>query len=265
MRLHARRDCDVTCRPIPLLAVFRVPSSMRGLLVVLGFGWSCAAPDSSGLFGHAPPNEPGSDTSSGEAAVNGNTGTAAGSDTEWVPPSLGGVQPTGTLPGTGVPPSSAPDAAAPVEPQTPTEQPGVPAEPAPTQPLPDAGPAEPQLPEPRPVCEGTLLQGSCWYLGDVSQACDDVCSTHGGFSAPSAAVIGTPAQGGSIEACTAILDALGALQAAVSEGYRDDDLGLGCHLYVEATGAEAAWWLTSPDLSPQASSPQTRQVCGCVR
>jgi hypothetical protein len=109
------------------------------------------------------------------------------------------------------------------------------------------------------------LQSACWYLGDVGQACADVCATHAGFSPASAGLIGTPAQGGSIEGCTAVLQALGALPGLVSEGFREDGLGLGCHLFVEAAGTEVAWWLTSPDLSPQAFSAQSRQVCACVR
>jgi hypothetical protein len=239
---------------------------MRFLLVALGFGWGCAAPDSSGLFGDAPRSRTGSESSAGAAAVNESAAMGTGSVGEWVPPNVDGLQPAGALPGTGVLPSSAPDAGAPApDAQAPNAEPGVLTGQDPNPPPPDAGPTEPPLPPPQPVCGGTLLQGSCWYLGNVSQACDDVCSIHGGFSAPSAAVIGTPAQGGSIEACTAILDALGALSGVVTEGFRDDALGLGCHLYVEASGAEVAWWLTSPDLSPQASSTQSRQVCGCVR
>jgi hypothetical protein len=113
------------------------------------------------------------------------------------------------------------------------------------------------------VCGGALLQGACWYLGDVGQSCDDVCATHGGFSAGALAVIGTPGQGGSLEGCTAVLQALGAFSGAVTEGYREDGLGLGCHLYVEAAGTEVAWWLTAPELSPQAFSAQSRAACGC--
>jgi hypothetical protein len=152
-----------------------------------------------------------------------------------------------------------------LEPEVPAERPdaGTAAEPIDT--APDASAAVPVLPEPEPACGGTVVQGSCWYLGDVGQACADVCATHAGFSLASAALVGTPAQGGSIEGCTAVLQALAALPGLVNEGFREDGLGLGCHLFVEATGTEVAWWLTSPDLSPQAFSAQSRQVCACVR
>jgi hypothetical protein len=139
----------------------------------------------------------------------------------------------------------------------------VPSEPEPDEPTADAGVAPSVLPEPEPVCGGALLQGACWYMGDLGQSCDDVCATHGGFSTAALALIGTPAQGGSLEGCTAVLQALGTFSGAVSEGFREDGLGLGCHLYLEAAGTEAAWWLTAPDLSPQAFSAQTRQACGC--
>ncbi len=190
------------------------------------------------------------------------TGVVTGSPGESAPPIAGGVQPTGAASGSGEPLS--PEAPDPMrEPDTPTEQPdaSTAAEPE----APDAGASEPPLPEPVPACGGALLQGSCWYLGDVGEACVDVCATRGGFAQASAALIGTPAQGGSVEGCTAVLQALGALPGVVTEGFREDGLGLGCHLYLELTGAEVAWWLTSPDLSPQAFSTQSRQACGCVR
>jgi hypothetical protein len=119
--------------------------------------------------------------------------------------------------------------------------------------------------EPEPACSGVRLAGACWYLGAAELACDDVCASHGGFAPEGAGVVGTTAQGGSIEGCTAVLEALDALPAPVSMGFRDDGLGLGCHVFTNATAATAAWWLDAPDLSPAASGIAVRIACSCVR
>ena len=132
---------------------------------------------------------------------------------------------------------------------------------------PDAGSPPPSPPDPPPIepeCGGALLDGICWYLGDLDQACDTVCAPHGGFDPSSTAWTGTPEQGGSIEACTALLEALGAPPASVTEGFREDELGFGCHLFVDEAGATSAWWLTAPAFSPAVSNPSARLVCGCA-
>jgi hypothetical protein len=76
--------------------------------------------------------------------------------------------------------------------------------------------------------------------------------------------VGTPEQGGSLESCAAILESLGEL-SLVSEGFREDTLGFGCHLFVDAAGATSAWWLTAPAFAPTVSDPSARLVCGCTR
>lgn len=137
----------------------------------------------------------------------------------------------------------------------------------PIEAAPDAsdGTPPPAEPEPEPVCDGTLLQDVCWYLGDVGEACDDTCETHGGFSPASVAVLGTPSQGGSAEGCAAVLAALVGFSDPLRQGYRDDDRGLGCHVYEEDEDPSIAWWLTSPALSPDAALDDVRVVCGCSR
>ena len=126
-------------------------------------------------------------------------------------------------------------------------------------------PTTPDEPAPEPACAGVRLGGACWYLGDAELACDAVCASHGGFAPETASIVGTPAQGGSIEGCTAVLEALDALPAPVTLGFRDDGLGLGCHIFTNATAATAAWWLSAPDLSPTASGIAVRIACSCVR
>jgi hypothetical protein len=249
--------------------VFELPSTVRYALwfVALGCGWSCSV-SSGDLFGSSLSDaglmEPGGQSSAGSAGVPDDSEPATG---DLTVPGAGGAQPTGTAPETGVPLPTAVEAPAPpvLEPELSSEQPDAATAAEPNQTPPDASGAEPVLPEPDPACGGTLLQGSCWYLSDVGQACEDVCALHGGFSLASAALIGTPAQGGSIEGCTAVLQVLATAPGSVNEGFREDGLGLGCHLFVEADATEVAWWLTSPDLSPQAFSAQSRHACGCVR
>lgn len=147
---------------------------------------------------------------------------------------------------------------------------GVPSDASIEPPSPPGDTAEPDdtpepEPEPEPPCVGVPLAGSCWYLGDAGLACDDVCASHGGFAPDAAGIVGTPAQGGSVEGCTAVLEALDALATPVSEGFRDDGLGLGCHLFANAAAAPAAWWLSAPDLSPAAAGISVRIACSCVR
>ena len=133
--------------------------------------------------------------------------------------------------------------------------------PAPAGPPP---PAEPP-PPPEPVCDGAPLGGVCWYLGELDQTCNGVCASHGGFDPASTAAIGTPDQGGSLESCAAILQALGEPPTLLSEGFREDNLGFGCHLFVDAAGDTSAWWLTAPVFAPTVSDPNARLVCGCAR
>ncbi len=55
-------------------------------------------------------------------------------------------------------------------------------------------------------CEGVLVGGHCWYRGSTSESCDDVCTSHGGYSAATrtyAGDLGTNAN------CEQVLDALG--------------------------------------------------------
>lgn len=131
------------------------------------------------------------------------------------------------------------------------------------EPPPTLGP--PAEPEPEPPCDGVRSGGACWYLGGAGLACAEVCAGHGGFAPEGAGIVGTPAQGGSLEGCTAVLEALEALASPVTPGFRDDGLGLGCHVGANAAAGPAAWWLSAPDLSPAAAGITIRIACSCVR
>jgi hypothetical protein len=114
--------------------------------------------------------------------------------------------------------------------------------------------------EPTPACgpEGALLWDICWYLGDPGQSCQEVCESRGGYHEDTPQYVGTTGQGGSIEECNAIFDALGYL-STVNEGYRGDGLGLGCHRWNDGV----LWWLESPDFDPGDGTGGAQLVCGC--
>ena len=106
--------------------------------------------------------------------------------------------------------------------------------------------------------DGALLWGICWYLGDFTQNCYTVCSAHGGYHPDTPEHVGTPSQGGSVEECGEILEALG-YSGTASEGYREDGLGLGCHVWRDGS----LWWLDSPDFEPGDTAENGQIVCGC--
>jgi len=267
--------------------MLQLPGSgvLRLGVAVLLAGASCSAPDSSGLFGPAPSPPITSEAPSAETPAD----APSSADDDGVDPSMVTPEPGAPLPaasnGEGppvsgglTPPAStssgegsgspvalpadagvplgepAPDAGAPSEPIDPPESP----EP------PDSEP--PIAPEPEPAeCGGAVAAGSCWYVGAPSQSCDDVCATRGGFDPSSIGVVGTPDQGGSIEGCDAVVQALGGPAGVVNEGTREDQLGFGCHVFIDAEGAASAWWLTSPEFSPSVADPSVQLLCGCAR
>jgi len=93
------------------------------------------------------------------------------------------------------------------------------------------------------------LKARRWYLGPLDQSCNQVCAIQGGFHSAATAVVGTPAQGGNIEDCTALLTALlGNDDDVVVEGTQGAGNGIGCHLFEAQAGRR--WWLTTPDSSP---------------
>ena len=233
---------------------------VQGLAVVAALAIAgCKAPDSSGLYEpgairtdtpRIEPDGASSDSGVGDRADDG-AGPSTPSDTE--PAALPGARPVDA--GDGEPPLAPPTPAAP------RADAGSPSEAI----VPDAGEEPPPPPPPgEPDCAGTLQGGFCWYLGEPAQACNTVCAPHGGFEPASAASVGTPAQGGALEACAAVLEALGEPPGSVLEGVREDTLGFGCHIFVAADGTTSAWWLTSPELSPSVSSPSARLACACV-
>lgn len=257
-------------------------SARHRLGLVLGLAAaSCNAPDPSALFARLEPaalqvdagaEAPAADdTPVGAGAFEG-SGAPEGSeapDNDGVPGGDGAFDNDGAEPASAGAEAAVDAGAMNPAPSPPSSEPAPPLPPAP----PDAGASAPPpldagaLPPGNqpPACGGALLGGSCWYLGELGQTCDDVCVDSGGFAPAALAAAGTPAQGGSLEGCTAVLQALGALPGVVTEGFREDGLGFGCHLFVDPSGAATAWWLTAPDLSPAAANPSVRVACGCAR
>lgn len=240
-----------------------------GIAVLLAAA-ACSAPDSSGLFAPAAASPirseaPNPDTTSGSSAGEPplqppSRPVPSGSSGEGNAP-VGGVSAPGSNPGSGAsaPVALEPDAGAPIAEPAAADAGAEPTPPEP--PVPPDTPAPP--PQPEPQCAGAAFDGSCWYVGALGASCSTVCATRGGFSPASLAVVGTPEQGGSIDACDAILQAFGAPAGVVNEGFRNDGLGFGCHLFIDAEGTATAWWLTAPDLTPDISDPRVRMVCGC--
>ena len=235
--------------------------SVQRLVVAAALGAAaCEAPDKSSLYS---PLEPGAlrtevpgaapEAPSKDAGNLPGTGTS-GAANEGAPPISAPLIPADE------PAASAADAGLlPAQPNEPSVDAAAPSEPL----VPDAG-SEP-APPPPPECGGALLDGICWYLGGDGEACNDVCATRGGFDPAATEWVGTPDQGGSIESCTAVLDVLGELPGVVTEGFRPDELGFGCHVFLDAAGAASAWWLTAPEFSPAVFDPSARLACGCLR
>lgn len=238
-------------------------SASLGMMLALLSGAACSAPD----WPAVPETSSGGAAGGLEAPASGANGSTEGpsdpapalapgvsgrAGREGAVPISGGVSPRGgEADAGGARPAMPVDAgAAPADASIePPDTPSVPDTPA----------------QPEPPCDGVRSGGACWYLGGAGLACDEVCASHGGFAPEGAGIVGTPAQGGSAEGCTAVLEALDALATPVSEGFRDDGLGLGCHLFANAAAAPAAWWLSAPDLSPAAAGISVRIACSCVR
>lgn len=111
-----------------------------------------------------------------------------------------------------------------------------------------------------PDCGGTPFSGICWYLAADGESCDSACAVHGGFDPMSAAIIGTPEQGGSLEQCASVLVALRGNPEATVEPTIETH-GIGCHLY---GSAEHRWWLSEPAFAPDTTWAHVQIVCGCV-
>jgi hypothetical protein len=234
-----------------------VRSTPLGVMLALLSGAACSAPDWPSVAGSSS----GGASDSAEApASNAGTVTGPAPDPPRTPPSVG-QEGVGPISG-GVSNLGGEADAGSVRPTTPLDAGLVPADASIVPPSTPEGPPEP---EPEPACAGVRVGGVCWYLGAAELACDDVCASHGGFAPEGAAIVGTPAQGGSIEGCTAVLGALDALPAPVTTGFRNDGLGLGCHLFTNGSAVTTAWWLDAPDLSPAAAGDAVRIACSCVR
>lgn len=115
--------------------------------------------------------------------------------------------------------------------------------------------------DPTPECgsDGVLLWSICWYLGAPGQDCYGVCASHGGTADDAPRHVGVESQGGSLADCEEIFTALG-YTGTVSEGYRDDGLGLGCHRWSDGV----LWWLNTPAFDPGHSADNAQVACGCI-
>ena len=198
---------------------------------------ACNAPSRAGLFGRGSTGEMGSagQSNGGSSGANGDAGRAGAGGGDGGRAGFGGGAsgaPAGGMSGTDA--DAAVDAAD-------VPEAGV-----------DAGLS----------CEGTLLDGICWYLGPEGESCSEVCEDRGGFNPAALAVIGTASQGGSPESCSVLLEVLDATaNQVVVQGTQMAGIGVGCHLFDAQAGYW--WWLESPDFSQAASLDGGSIVCGC--
>jgi hypothetical protein len=112
-------------------------------------------------------------------------------------------------------------------------------------------------------CNGALMNAICWYLGPVGESCNEVCEPRGGFDPAAIEVVGTEAQGGSVEECTAVLDVLFADPGTAAQSGTQAVQGVGCHLYEDQEGEVTRWWLSAPPFNPDASLVGVPLACGC--
>jgi hypothetical protein len=112
---------------------------------------------------------------------------------------------------------------------------------------------------PRSVCEGASALGSCWYLGARGLSCEQACSERGGFDPASIALVGTRAQGGTLENCATVMSALG-VRGMVMAAVRLDDVGIGCHRW-----ATLDYWLAADTVlyTGSSSAPLAELACAC--
>jgi hypothetical protein len=109
------------------------------------------------------------------------------------------------------------------------------------------------------ICEGASALGSCWYLGARGLSCEQACSEHGGFDPASIALVGTRAQGGTLENCAAVMSELGVRSLVVS-AVRLDGVGIGCHRW-----ASLSYWLAADTVlyTGSSSAPLAELACAC--
>lgn len=111
----------------------------------------------------------------------------------------------------------------------------------------------------RGVCEGASALGSCWYLGARGLSCEQACSEHGGFNPTSIALVGTRAQGGTLENCATVMSELG-VRSLVVAAVRLDGVGIGCHRW-----ASLSYWLAADTVlyTGSSSAPLAELACAC--
>ena len=109
-----------------------------------------------------------------------------------------------------------------------------------------------------PSCDGTLVGGHCWYMGNTGESCLATCATHGGYSNATASYAG---ESGTSANCNAVLDALGQPGSETSDGSSSSGLGLGCIVYDSAS----RWRITSDPTTPDASLGSHARACACFQ
>lgn len=113
------------------------------------------------------------------------------------------------------------------------------------------------------ACDGVEIAGACWYFGANNQSCDQVCSTHGGYSEITRSHAGSD---GSTNNCGNVLTSLGAVNPTpVADAASIDGItGLGCASdYSDNATSFRVTSATTSAANSSASSRSVRRACAC--
>ena len=119
-------------------------------------------------------------------------------------------------------------------------------------------------------CAGKQLGGFCWYIGDVNQSCETVCSAHGGYDEATKNYAGS---GGTEYHCRDVSAKL-EIPLDLSTGFVNFDTfdlpvnlgGVGCSIHVKAEGLNDLFWDKDLTTSQATTSVvQIRRMCACQK
>ena len=103
-------------------------------------------------------------------------------------------------------------------------------------------------------CDGALVGGHCWYLGDEQGSCAETCAGHGGFDDATRGFAGSD---GTDEHCALVLDALDAFGSSVYP-LIGIGAGIGC-----AIVSSARYRVEDEATTSEATYVLARRACAC--
>ncbi|HAW51060.1 MAG TPA: hypothetical protein DCX54_01845, partial [Flavobacteriales bacterium] len=109
---------------------------------------------------------------------------------------------------------------------------------------------------PAPVCDGTIVDGYCWYLGREGLSCNDVCASHGGYDSATRTYAGSS---GSSVKCWRVITSL---NITLDDFYETAQSGRGCFVIRSSSGNYLGYW---DELPTTADVPGGQRICACRR